>query len=251
MIVRYNRLLAEGKSGSIERAVISGFIATVLMTSVFAVAYGLAALFGSNSAQAPLLLRWTWGLAHNTVTAHAQTAVPIVVLLHFVFGIAWALGYAGLGEPRLRGPGWRRGVLFAPLPWTLSLVVFLPAVGGGFLGLGLGAGPLPIVGNLVLHLVYGATLGHLYPRESDRALIEEGATVSADEVRILARAQHQTAQGIIAGLLGGALVGWVGQTAFAPGQSVLLALTIGALGGSAVGGLIGSFAGLSPHHSAD
>lgn len=49
--------------------------------------------------------------------------------------------------------------MFSLIPWAFSLVVFLPLVGGGFLGLGLGAGPLPILGNLLLHAVYGVTLG--------------------------------------------------------------------------------------------
>ena len=48
---------------------------------------------------------------------------------------------------------------FALLPWLVSLVIFMPLLGGGILGLSLGAGPLPIVGNLVLHALYGAVLG--------------------------------------------------------------------------------------------
>ena len=43
------------------------------------------------------------------------------------------------------------------------MIIFLPLAGGGLLGLGLGAGPLPILGNLLVHLVYGVTLGFLYP----------------------------------------------------------------------------------------
>jgi hypothetical protein len=234
------------EDGWLERAIVAGFVATALMTTVFAIAYGVAILLGSADPGAPLIARWLWGLGHNVVTAHARTAVPAVVLLHFVFGLVWAVIYAALAEPRLTGPAWRRGALFALLPGLLSLLVFLPAVGGGILGLGLGAGPLPIVGNLLLHLVYGTTLGRLYPAEGSRLLIERGEGESPDEARILAHAEQVMALGLTAGLALGALLGWLGLTAVAPDQPALAALAMGAVGGSAVGALVGSFAGLSP-----
>lgn len=248
MIERYEGQWTERKSDWLERAVIAGFLATVLMTSVLVVAYVIAALIGSDSPRAPLLLRWTWGIAHNVVTAHAQTAAPVAVLLHFVFGLNWAIFYAAVAEPRLRGAGWRRGLLFAPIPWAFSVLIFLPIVGGGVLGLGLGAGPLPMLGNLILHLVYGVTLGSLYPPESDHALIERGESESAEEVRIYAHTKHLMALGIIVGLGLGGLGGWIGGVVFAPDASALVALTIGALAGSVSGMLIGSFSGLSPQH---
>lgn len=246
MIWQHGAGLTGARPTWLERAVIAGFIATVLMTAALAAAYGMAFVFGSNTSQAPLILRWTWGLAHNVVTEHAQTALPVVVLLHYVFGISWAVVYAAVAEPRLRGPGWRRGLLFAPLPWALSLLVFLPAVGGGLLGLGLGAGPLPILGNLILHGIYGTTLGKIYPPESDHVLIEPDEVESAEEAVILARAEHAIAIGVVLGLVLGGLAGWVDQAALAPGQPPLIALTVGALAGSATGALFGSFSGLSP-----
>ena len=48
------------------------------------------------------------------------------------------------------------------LPALVSLVVVLPLLGGGLFGLALGAGPLPIIGNVLLHVVYGAILGVVY-----------------------------------------------------------------------------------------
>ena len=69
-----------------------------------------------------------------------------------------ALVYARYVEPRLSGASWWRDAVRAH-PWLLSLIIFLPLMGGGLLGMNIGAGPLPILGNLILHLVYGAVLG--------------------------------------------------------------------------------------------
>lgn len=227
------------------RAIIAGFAATVTMSLVLVVAYGVALLLGSDSANAPLILRWIWSLAHNTVAQQTATAVPGVILLHFVFGIAWAVVYARFAEPHLSGPGWRRGLIFSPLPGLLSLLVFLPLVGGGILGLGLGAGPLPIIGNLLVHAVYGATLGYVYLPQHAALLLGDGEEANPVEVGMLYRSERLTALGIILGLAVGALVGWVVGLIFAPNAGGLLGLLFGALGGSILGLFIGSYSGLS------
>jgi hypothetical protein len=230
----------------LARAVLAGFVATVLMSLVLAVAIGTAGLLGSASPQAPIVLHWIWGLAHNAVTQQAKTAVPVVVLVHFVCGVAWAIVYARLVAPSLRGPGWRRGLAFAPVPGILSLVVFLPAVGGGILGLGLGAGPLPLLGNLLLHLIYGATLGHLYGDRSHRLLVARGEAATLEDAKILARTERAIAAGIVVGFVAGGLSGWVGGNVVVPDTSALVALLVWALVGSAVGALGGSIVGLAP-----
>ncbi len=244
MGLQYDLRLHERKDEWLVRAVLVGFIATGLMTSVLAVAYVIAVVLGSSSPEAPILLRWMWALANNAVTRQAQTAVAIAVLLHFVAGIAWAVVYASFVEPRLSGPGWRRGLLFAPLPGILSLVVLLPALGGGLFGLGLGAGPLPIVGNLVLHLVYGASLGYLYPPENDRLLLERGEIARPEEVRSVILVERSTATGMILGLILGGLGGLLGSTIISPDQPALAGLVLGVLLGSAAGALIGSYSRL-------
>lgn len=239
---------ASGERGMdwLPRAVTAGFFATVLMSVVFLTAYWIATLIGSPGAQAPIFLRWSWALAHNVLTRGVETSLPLAALLHFLAGIAWAVVYAALAEPRLSGPGWRRGTIFSLAPWLLSLVVFLPLLGGGIFGLALGAGPLPIIGNLVLHLVYGASLGQFYLPESERSLSERGEATSEGERFILAQAGRTMALGIVLGLVIGALLGLLIALAFAPGFGPLLALLFGALVGSALGALVGAFWGLSP-----
>jgi hypothetical protein len=231
----------------LARAVLSGFVATGAMTVVLVLAYGAAILVGPPRADTPLLARWMWGLANNTVTDQTGSDFPVAVALHFGAGIAFALAYAVLAEPRLRGPGWRRGMLFSLAPWALSVLVFLPAVGGGFLGLRLGAGPLPILGNLVLHLAYGAVLGHAYA--SERLQTESGRAGSGEELAILAHDERVMAMGVIAGMAVGGVAGWLGSAVLAPGSRPLVTTVIGAILGSVAGAFIGSFAGLSPPRS--
>ena len=66
-------------------------------------------------------------------------------------------------------------MLFSIIPWFLSLVVFFPIVGAGFFGADLDAGPLPAIGNLILHLIYGAVLGSMYT-VPDRSLADSERT---------------------------------------------------------------------------
>lgn len=233
------------EAGSIPSAVLSGFIATGAMTAVLMVAYSLAAVAGSPSPDAPVLSRWLWGLTHNVVTQRTQTSLPVAVGIHFISGIGWAVVYARWVHHRLSGPSWRRGVTFSLAPWVLSLIVFLPAVGGGILGLGLGAGPLPIVGNLVLHLVYGAVLGQLFSPWSERLQTETGEADTPEERIVLAYEERTIGIGIILGLVVGSLVGWVIPNFFALNSSVLVAAVAGGIIGSASGAFLASFVGLS------
>jgi hypothetical protein len=227
-------------SGWISLGLLSGFVATGVMALVLMLGYGLALMLGDPDGS--LLSRWIWALAHNPLTDTTGNRLPLAIVLHFIAGIAWAMVYAGAIEPHLSGPGWRRGLIFAAIPWVGSLVVFLPLMGGGPFGLLLGAGPLPILGNLVLHLVYGLVLGQFYA--SERILAESDA-VDVEESEGLAHTERSIAAGIIPGLVFGALLGLVASGIVAPG-SPLLATVFGALLGSAVGALIGSFIGLNP-----
>ena len=84
-------------------------------------------------------------------------------------------------------------MLFSLVPWLLSLLVFFPAVGGGLFGADLDAGPLPAIGNLVLHLIYGAILGTVY-------CIPESAASTEDDRRAAQLENDGTALGLVVGL---------------------------------------------------
>ena len=246
MIRQENGAVKEPRMYWLMRAITAGFLATIVMTLVLAIAYSLALLLGSSDPQAPALLRWTWALTHNIVTQNVYSSLPLALLLHFLAGIAWAMVYTALVEPYLQGSGWKKGLIFSFVPWILSLVVFFPAVGAGFLGLGLGAGPLPIIGNLILHLVYGAALGQLSISEIGYPVGETGEADTRAELSANMHARVAMAGGIIIGLIVGGMVGWVFDVVFAIGLGTTLSILIGMLLGSAFGVLVGSFWGLSP-----
>jgi hypothetical protein len=188
-------------SNTFPKAIISGFVAMVAMMLIFAAAYGVASALGSWGILGEVVSGWLGALVANQVIDLAANAFYLALAIHFVAGIAWALIYAYYFEPRLRGPGWLRGLTFSFVPWILSLVVFLPAVGGGMLGLSLGAGPLPIIGNLILHLVYGIVLGEM------QFYLYHVGEFGNEEYEAESRSARFTAIGFIAGAVAGGIVG--------------------------------------------
>jgi hypothetical protein len=112
-------------------------------------------------------------------------------------------------------------------------------MGGGVLGMGVGAGPLPILGNLILHLVYGAVLGISYAEATEDWL--DDTDIDRDNA---AAAERGAAFGLIAGLIPGFVLGWF----VAPAFNDLVGRPATAIGvafiGAAIGLAIGSFAGM-------
>src|SRR5260370_26510206 len=146
-------------------AIIAGFVAIGASTGALMIAYVLAN--GAADSQGDFFRRWLWQLTHNEVVAFSSGRPAIALALHVVLGLVWALVYARFVEYRLSGPGWRRGMLFSLIPFVFSLLILLPAAVVNMLDWALSAGPLVPVGNLILHLIYGYTLGQLYDSSAD------------------------------------------------------------------------------------
>ncbi|GIW11552.1 MAG: hypothetical protein KatS3mg061_2609 [Dehalococcoidia bacterium] len=219
------------------RALGAGFVAVGVMTVVFLLGYVVALVIASRGGLG-VLTTWFTALAYNQLTQAASDWLVLAVAVHLAFGLAWALVYAAFFARRLPGPGWRRGMLFSLLPWLLSLLVFFPAVGAGVFGLALGAGPLPVLGNLILHLAYGATLGALY----DLPIAEAGEP--GEQRRAMLAAEHGIIGGLLVGLVLGGAVGAL--LALALPMASLIALVVGgATAGGALGVVAGSLIGLS------
>ncbi len=77
---------------------------------------------------------------------------------HFIVGaLFWGPIFAGFETVTPKAPLWLKGLVFGVITWVLMMLIFMPIVGAGFFGTGLGiAEPL---GMLFLHLVYGIVLG--------------------------------------------------------------------------------------------
>lgn len=222
----------------LRAGILAGFLGTFAMTIVLVAAYGLASSIGR--ADGSTMQRWFWALVHNPVAERTADGVVLAIGANLAMGLLLALVYARYAEPRLHGPTWWRGMQFALIPWLLSLVVFLPLMGGGLLGMGVGAGPLPILGNLILHLVYGAVLGISYAEAREDWL--DDTDVDRGNA---AAAERGAAVGLVAGLVPGLVVGWI----IAPAFDDLVGRPATAIGvafiGAVIGLAIGSFAGMS------
>lgn len=151
-----------GTEARTSRAVVCGFLAGVVMVVVFMGAYGALRLLTASNADHGLLMTWTYNLVHNSLLDAAGASLYAAFEIHTAVALVFSVCYVYLLEPRLAGSGMRRGAIASLIPWLLSICVFLPLAGFGMLGLEMGAGPLPVMGNLILHLAFGTSLGVMY-----------------------------------------------------------------------------------------
>ena len=243
------------EGGRLGRAIIAGFVALAVSTVSLVIVSGVAGALGEAFRGQGLFFQWMYELTHNPVVELGRGELFAALAVHLFFGMVWALLYALAFEPRLRHyPGWLSGALFSMLPFFLSVVLFLPITGAGFFGTNLQAGPLPLIGNLILHLIYGATLGAGYAADRYVPLddLEDTEVDMAAQRATMRRAETDAARGILIGALFGGTLGVVsgGVLPFSSAESLVgnwsVALGVGgALVGGAVGALIGSMAGLT------
>jgi MFS family permease len=226
-------------------SIVSGFLATFAMSVVMAAAFGLAQVIGDQNGSR--IEQWFWALTHNPVIETTQNAIVLAIGVNLLMGIVWALVYGYDAEPRLSGPGWRKGMLFSLGPWLLSIFAFFPIMDGGILGKDIHAGPLPVIGNLILHLVYGAVLGSIYAIDLEAWLDGSEADRNHAEAQ-----QRGAAFGTVAGMVIGLAVGWLLGPSLDDVGSRGLIILIGALTGGALGLAAGSLAGpeLADHNHA-
>lgn len=255
-----SRSITRPVAGWLARAILSGFIASMAMAISFFLAYGLArvattiALADRRGAEP--FHPWVQALTNNQVLDLAGGSLYAAGAAHLAVGVLWAVLYGYYFEPRLPGAGWVKGIAFSLIPWMLSLVVFLPLVGGGLFGFVLGAGPLPAIGNLVLHLVFGATLGAMYGPLGDIAADEFPHAGLVDEPEVVAQYERAAARGIVIGAIVGAIVGIV-LSVQAAAQGVAMPFGVPAPAfppvvaviGATFGGVLGSISGLGPRRA--
>jgi hypothetical protein len=246
--VKDGQLLISGRvvaASTLTLAILAGFVASVAMVLAFAIAYAAALALGRLPV--PILAGWFQGLTNNALIDTAGPNLYAATALFFLGGLIWALLYGLVFEPRLPGAAWQKGVRFALIPWVFSLAIVIPLVGGGILGLSLGAGPLPIIGNLILHAVYGAILGTVYgtaesvfDRPAHRAGSEDLLAGRLAELGAARGMGIGLALGIVLGVIGAALVPqFTGMQGGGSLNPLAMVVAVG-LTGAAFGGFVGS-----------
>lgn len=96
------------------------------------------------------------------LTTMSGASSPLVGwLMHFMIGtIVWGGLFAFLQDRLPGGSAIVRGVVFGIGAWLLMMVMVMPMAGAGFFGLRFGIAA-PVM-TLLLHIVFGATLGGVY-----------------------------------------------------------------------------------------
>jgi hypothetical protein len=130
-------------------------------------------------------------------------------------------------------------MLFALVPFLLSIFVFFPIMDAGILGRDLGAGPLPVIGNFLLHMIYGWVLGSHYAVDLESWL--DGSQADLEHNR---SAENGMAVGLVIGAPIGLLIAWLAAPAIDEIAGLPIVALLGTLVGAAVGLMVGSFAGI-------
>lgn len=144
---------------NLKNALTAGFVATVVLSicQMAAHAAGLLPTFDLIGLVANLVSLFTGGTP-NPIAGWA---------VHFFIGtILWGGGYS-IVEPNLPGAPAVRGMVFSAGAWLVLMIIVMPVAGAGLFGLSLG--PSVPIAILILHMIFGATLGIVYAKSQGGA----------------------------------------------------------------------------------
>ena len=129
---------------NIKSTLLGGLIATAAMTMLMLVApmMGMPKMLIGNSLA---------GFMH----------IPITLgwIMHFVIGVVLAASYVYVLKDKLSGNAVTKGLLFSLVPFLLAQILVMPMMGAGLFSANTPAPLMMVMGSLIGHLVYGATLG--------------------------------------------------------------------------------------------
>jgi hypothetical protein len=228
---------ASNERDGLVNSLLSGFIATFAMSLATFGAYGLSRAFAVQDGNQ--LQQWFWMLTHNDIINSTQDRLAIAVGLDLLVGVALGVAYGFGVDRRLDGPGWRNGMLFSLAPWLLSILVFFPIMHAGIFGRNLHAGPLPVLGNLILHLIFGAVLGWAFSFDLESRLGDNEIDQIHNHL-----AERWALMGLAIGIPAGAIAGWLAAPSMSDIAGRPVVTLLAALIGATVGLAFGTFAGL-------
>jgi hypothetical protein len=128
-----------------------GLVATLAMSILMVIAFATGVSPMPKPIPAAIVGKVVGGVLGEGIPQRA--IVALAVATHFAYGGFWGAVLAALTRPVTLWKGLGLGVFL----WLLMDMVALPFLGWGFFGVGIT--PQIVVATLVLHLVYGATLG--------------------------------------------------------------------------------------------
>jgi hypothetical protein len=149
----------------VRAGALAGLLATIASTLLMNVAINLVGGIAFNFSAPGTLVEQT---AARLAFALARDAEPILLFVaapaYLLVGVLWGVVYGLWAEHQFaaRWSDWERGVIFASVPLLVSLLVVLPVLGLGFLGVG-ATGPVAFTGELIRHVAFGVLLGLMYP----------------------------------------------------------------------------------------
>ncbi|MBL8593695.1 MAG: hypothetical protein JNK01_13505 [Devosia sp.] len=139
----------------LAKGLVAGFVATVVLS-------------------AAMVAKQMMGLMPELDVATMLTSMlglPDVALgwvMHFMIGtVAWGVAFAVV-VPYLPGSLVMRGVLFGIAAWLMMMIAVMPMAGAGLFGLQLGI--MAPLATLMLHILYGATLGAVFAAMPDHGV---------------------------------------------------------------------------------
>jgi hypothetical protein len=139
----------------------AGLLATLLMGMGLNVLLYVLAAVGIGPPEQALRRFFDQGAA-RFADGNGVRFAALVVTLVFISELVWAVVYAHLPSPLLRVAPWSRGLAFSILPLTFSVLVLLPVLGAGPLGLHLEAGLVPFAGEVLRNALFGVGLAASY-----------------------------------------------------------------------------------------
>ena len=176
--------VATDREARLRAGVAAGLLATIASTLLLNVLINLA---GNIAFNVPGTLveqtarRLAFALARDVQPVLLFIAVPAFLGVGVVWGGVYGLWAAD--ELPSVWPDWQRGGVYAGLPLVTSLLVVMPSLGMGFLGIS-ASGPVAAAAELVRHAAYGVLLGLLFPifraRRTVKVLPHTPADVAAE-----------------------------------------------------------------------
>ncbi|MHB1676190.1 MAG: DUF6789 family protein [Sulfuriferula sp.] len=136
---------------NIPKALFAGFVGTTVLSALMLVK-GMMNLMPQLDIIKMLANMMGSGLAMGWVA-------------HFLIGtFVWGIAYAMLYRVLPSSTPWLKGVIFGIGAWLMMMVVVMPMAGAGIFGANFGM-TAPVM-TLMLHIIYGATLGGVYGRQT-------------------------------------------------------------------------------------